>query len=456
MEEINKKKNRFIIKKIKHTEIYDEDGNDFFRYVFHEFVIYQLMNILVKKHITPYVIMGNSLVPCNDNTDTNSQEANNSQEAIPSQMLINETSGHNVKETLNLNEFINKYKDEMNKFILLHILFQLVYTLLCFNRIGLQHCDLHIQNILVFIRNNNVFEYDKWYNKVKTQKMKTYKFKTDTMEFSLVDIGIDIRIYDFDHAIKKTMDLKNPELQSLNRESYAFPEDKETKKFSSNQDLFYVIYNLYNSFLEIIRNFPKTKETIIDCLFTLQNYLNTDTLNKLILSETKTISKNNSNSTSNNSTSKRTSNISRKTFLNKSSYLQTNSNKLSKSGSSGSFGSSGSSGIASNNSITNMNNIKKRHTLKNNRSYESSILFKERISLLTTGNLTDNIKKQMTIFNEFIKKFAKPEYSDFFQSLDIYLQKLMVALKKEYTKRGLYENINSSHVIDSFDITKLV
>ena len=74
-------------------------------------------------------------------------------------LLLNETgSDINTKETLTLDNFFDKYYTQITLEIFLHILFQIVYTLTCFDQIKLQHFDLHLGNILVFIRHTNILD----------------------------------------------------------------------------------------------------------------------------------------------------------------------------------------------------------------------------------------------------------------------------------------------------------
>ena len=69
-----------------------------------------------------------------------------------------------------------------------------------FNKVGIQHNDLHLGNLFVSIRkNNNIFQ--RSYQNISSRQ---YIFTSHGYEYEVLleDIGLDIRIYDFDRSVK--------------------------------------------------------------------------------------------------------------------------------------------------------------------------------------------------------------------------------------------------------------
>ena len=251
------------------VEVYKDDPESLIQYIqlpsiLSEGKIYnQVVNTLINENITPYIIMGHGIQQCDEQNKI---------------FLINETGNDNAIKILKLKEFLEEYNDKIHYEVLLHILFQIVYTLKCFDIIKLQHNDLHIDNILVFIRRQNIFN-------TPIEKLNSlYYFKYGKLpseEFLLLNLGIDIRIYDFDQAFKQKA---NTQFNNLNIE--IFPENEPyTKKiitdikykFIKNTDLFKVLGDIYSK----LNDFNK-HPNILQCLFYLQHYLNTEKINKVI------------------------------------------------------------------------------------------------------------------------------------------------------------------------------
>jgi hypothetical protein len=203
--------------------------------------------------------------------------------------LINETGGDNTIKILKLQEFFESYSITYE--LLLHILFQIVYTLSCFDKIKLQHNDLHINNILVFIRKKNIFNTDlKNFDSL-------YYFKYGNKpneEFLLLNLGIDIRIYDFDRSFKDTANTQFNNLNFIilpekyilsehNQPSYTLTDLENSKYiFKEKTDLFRILSDIYKVLKDLNKDNKDNKDNILECLFILHYYLNTSTLNKLI------------------------------------------------------------------------------------------------------------------------------------------------------------------------------
>ena len=171
------------------------DFNDLGSFPATEDKIYKLMNELVEKRITPHVItrMDSLRIKTNDlNDKTIIPPMKNSVYGIYA--MLNETSSYNVNITTlydffrklhNIGSLTNEVKDE----IVLNILFQILYTLEAFNKIGLKHNDLHTGNILVF-------------EEPRSGKYIQY-ILSNGRKVNLEHIGFTTRIFDFDRSCKQ-------------------------------------------------------------------------------------------------------------------------------------------------------------------------------------------------------------------------------------------------------------
>ena len=378
-----------------------------------------VMNTLVSNYITPYVIMGQGIINCE-------KEGKNI-------FLINETgSSVNTKEVLSLEQFLTKYADKLNKLIILHILFQIVYTLVCFNKINFQHNDLHVGNVLVFIRNKNALDNVNFF-KLNNEY---YNFKYDkdkkTGNFNLYDIGIDIRIYDFDHSFKLPVNTQYPSLNSAIHP----PKDNPSMYtiYFSNQDLFTIICGIFTELLRIFIKDKKQYNNLLDCLFILQNYLNYEKINKEI------------------GTVKDTNEIVNfedifKDFYNRYKFSENNvssginnvSNGVNNVSSDVNNVSSGVNSVSSGINISNINKI-----------------IKQRLSLFNKGKYEDKTTAQNIWIYIFMSKRFFDDYNTYFKPEIDYLLEIITLLKKEYSTIGVNEyNILKNNTIDSFDLRKL-
>lgn len=178
-----------------------------------ESAIYGITNRLVKNNITPHVFMKVYELP-----NIEREKLYNTYFKTHGILLgdgynmythcyamLNETASEGVEITtlesvLDGESSIkfNSIGSEMSKKILTNILFQILYTLEVFNRVGIIHNDLHFGNIFILIRPINILTpgYEKM-NKTYTFEAGGVKHKVD-----LESIGIDVRIYDFDRSYK--------------------------------------------------------------------------------------------------------------------------------------------------------------------------------------------------------------------------------------------------------------
>jgi hypothetical protein len=188
-----------------------------------ESAMYGVINRLVKNNITPHVFMKVDELPNIEREKLLSRLANGKVRSyfkrygIPSDdgynsythcyAMLNETASEGVEITT-LRRFLvgessikfdgTNIVIEMRKKILTNILFQILYTLEVFNRVGIIHNDLHFYNIFILIRPINILT--PGYEKMN----KTYTFEAEGVEHKVVleSIGIDVRIYDFDRSYK--------------------------------------------------------------------------------------------------------------------------------------------------------------------------------------------------------------------------------------------------------------
>ena len=190
--------------------------------------MYQIMNKLVEKDISPHMFLG---IETLKNIRYRDLKPNLKAllDAYPSMgkehfyVLLNETGDKNVKirtlyntiEKISLN-VKSKYLslDEAMK-ILYNILFQILYTLEVYNRIGVKHNDLHTNNIFVLVREKNFIDTIDVFSdssKAPEKFYRTYKYRHSDgtlHELNLPNLGFDVRIYDFDRTCKLNLGVKN-------------------------------------------------------------------------------------------------------------------------------------------------------------------------------------------------------------------------------------------------------
>jgi len=227
-----------------------------------EIIFYnQIMYNLVLNNITPYVLMGISYYKKKNQI-----------------IFINETAEEGIYDSISLYKFINTYKNKITTRIMLNILFQIIYTLKCFNAINFKHQDLHLDNILLFIDSTNNILQDTW--KVSNS---THKFILSNTgdpikdEIYLENIGIHVRIFDFDRSIKHKSTSKINELNieclyTLNGEEYLLLNNS----INPYHDTYKVLALMYDLFFKIATD-KKTrvdvKNQILEILKILLNYI---------------------------------------------------------------------------------------------------------------------------------------------------------------------------------------
>ena len=243
-----------------------------------EYEHYKNMTLLIKKNITPYVFRtkeklgpfkGAQLKPTikKEISTQFNFDIDKKKEEISSQFnfdidkkkkkmheelfnstyffaMINETATEG--ETIPFMSFLKRYYKNKNfKEIIYNLLFQLLYTLECFNRMSMKHNDLHLSNIMVILKKKNLTNSkppDKFYRKfIYTDK------KGKEIPLYLPNIGIEIRIFDFDRSCKykKT---------KLSQKIYSKFVEKDTHQNCTENkygDTYRLLYLLHKYFTDI-------------------------------------------------------------------------------------------------------------------------------------------------------------------------------------------------------------
>ena len=165
--------------------------------------IYSIMNKLVFNNITPHVFTLANATKKEINIDNINQILKLKLKYIFSSEIkyiypiITETND-NTRQLYTVSHFLKNILEfiplKKQKIIILVLLFQIIYTLEVFNRVGLKHNDLHIKNVFIQVHNKNIIDStnDKYFN----------KYIVDDYSYLIPNIGLSIRIFDFDRSCK--------------------------------------------------------------------------------------------------------------------------------------------------------------------------------------------------------------------------------------------------------------
>lgn len=225
----NKSNQNFIIKEsFPRDDFTNKNDIDKLDHVIKESEIYKHLSILPLLNITPCIYKGFDVVKIKTSTSTNLlmlNETGNSNTKIISlqDFLIKISDDDEIKTLSNITEpNINILKNKIYQYVIPNILFQFLYTMECLNNIKFKHNDLHLGNILIEFNTENILNeaYEiKNYNKfIVTKKNIFYNFNIDNeilttqfttnntkypdnQEYLVPDIGINIKIFDFDNSI---------------------------------------------------------------------------------------------------------------------------------------------------------------------------------------------------------------------------------------------------------------
>lgn len=149
-------------------------------------------------------------------------------------LLLTETSDHNLMSLRDFLETDARYFT--SNYILYNILFQIMYTLYIFNKLKIKHNDLHFGNIMVSFAKENILD-----PSFKIKYNNIYHFNGKRV--CLPNIGISVRIFDFDRTTKAVTDSYgkktcNTEYQSI------FPEVQNCDE-NKYLDTYKVLFHLY-------------------------------------------------------------------------------------------------------------------------------------------------------------------------------------------------------------------
>lgn len=205
----NSDKKGYIIK-LSGYDIYDINININIKNIITEYYIYNYLNILYFLNATPHFFFNYNAIKLSESSSLNRF------------ILFNETSSTN-DIIIDFETFIMENQDFLKKNIeILHIIiFQIIYTLECFSRIRLKHNDLHLGNIMILLEPNNIINNKSFKIKNYTKYVVSYKENTHFFEnneklisdlksnninngdkiYILPNIGLSVRIYDFDRSI---------------------------------------------------------------------------------------------------------------------------------------------------------------------------------------------------------------------------------------------------------------
>lgn len=250
---------------------------------------YKLMSVLVKKNVTPHVFQYGSesdLFLFENISETlrsdfkkyiTKQKMRRSKKRYSHvKALLVETKHENVNMDALYDFMIILQNSPVNSktrnYIIFHILFQLIYTLHVFNLLKIKHNDLHSGNIFIIKRTNNILD-----NNIQPFNRKyVYNYKDKIHEFNLPNIGLDVRIYDFDRTVKqKTPGSFYPNeiipyLGGLVKINVNDLENPSFDTFKLIGTLYHKLYNKFNDVKKFIESIFGKKSILKKCDYDLE------------------------------------------------------------------------------------------------------------------------------------------------------------------------------------------
>lgn len=242
---------------------------------------YRIMETLVKKNITPHVFM---LTDClwenilisqvEPNFQTFLRKYNTSKNYV--YPIMTET-GNSDSELITLADLLKQIKakydyanpvkalDATN--IILNIMFQVIYTLHCFVKIDFKHNDLHTGNVFILKRKDNMLDNPKLPEQFKRRY--TFDLPDGSKKSVLLEnIGLDVRIFDFDRSVKAKNNFRyHPEgLKSRFLRNFHFC--GQTAINNPHADLFKI-----SCHLRVGNKVPRAVKDVIDTFFIQKSLL---------------------------------------------------------------------------------------------------------------------------------------------------------------------------------------
>ncbi len=212
-----------------------------YQLMLNEYQMYSVFNAFVKYNISPFVLTNIPIIP---------YEKSSSREYYP----IFTTTYNNLKT---IYDFLLKGQDKKSYNIQLKcVIFQILYTLECMNRVGLRHSDLHTNNIFVLNLQNS--------------KNKVNKFIIDGNTYYIPLSVPQVRIFDLDRSIKnipKDIKVRKEFKFKSSRNSIENIKNKFGKKFGNTKhtntfNTFKILYHIYEIVPKEIGSILKEQDII--------------------------------------------------------------------------------------------------------------------------------------------------------------------------------------------------
>lgn len=213
---IKKNKKQFILK----LTFVTEKENMPLNFPDTERKFYEIMDVVVKKKITPHVFIfvdsfedslpvDNMIIhPATVRFLNQNSRGTTKPHVYP---ILTETCDDDSQAITLKNTLENLYKsnipDKTRIDIFINILFQIIYTIESFIRIGIKHNDLHSGNVFILHRPHNILKgnHDRFNRKYEYRDYLKSSKKNTVL---LPNIGLDVRIYDFDRSCKAQNDFR--------------------------------------------------------------------------------------------------------------------------------------------------------------------------------------------------------------------------------------------------------
>jgi hypothetical protein len=207
---------------------------------------YKTMENILSKRLTPHVF---TFI---DSKTFNSREINDKELKVRLDPILSTADFDSIKKYYILLTETSDYKlmplDEFletneryftSNYILYNILFQIMYTLYIFNKLKIKHNDLHFRNIMVSFAKENILE-----PRFKIKYNNIYHFNGKRV--CLPNIGISVRIFDFDRTTKAGTDSYGKKTcNTLISEDYYF-KDIQNCEENKYHDTYKVLFHLYD------------------------------------------------------------------------------------------------------------------------------------------------------------------------------------------------------------------
>ena len=227
-----------------------------------ECLIYKYIRNLIKDDICPFLYYG-FICEFIDNKDIDQIDPilfniinpkDNSGKINITQVVILSTNNNNDTNSLTLEKLLLKQEFEYEN--LLIILFQIMYTLKCFQQIGLKHNDLHFGNIIIEQRKNPIV-IDKDNNTIN-------KYIIGDKEYNIPNVNYTVKIFDFDLSEKFNRDNLKNEYQDITEfKSIDYSKSYSNTYLNNEDNIMFDLLKVIDRFINI-KNIAKSKKLCIN------------------------------------------------------------------------------------------------------------------------------------------------------------------------------------------------